>query len=67
MFTQVVYQLVSNVPKGESAGRPQVMMPGTIFARPFDQLIGTLSKQDGNAPTTAIHTMLFLISYKRNE
>jgi hypothetical protein len=31
------------------------------------QLLGTLSKQDGNATTTAIHTMIFLISYKRNE
>jgi hypothetical protein len=29
--------------------------------------IRSLSKQDGNATTTAIHTMLFLISYKRNE
>jgi hypothetical protein len=29
--------------------------------------LGTLSKQDGNATTTAIHTMIFLISYKINE
>jgi hypothetical protein len=29
--------------------------------------LGTLSKQDGNATTTAIHTMIFLISYKKNE
>jgi hypothetical protein len=31
------------------------------------KVIATLSKQDGNTKTTAIHTMTFLISYKRNE
>ena len=29
--------------------------------------LATLSKQDSNATTTVIHTMIFLISYKGNE
>jgi hypothetical protein len=36
-------------------------------SRRGSEIIGTLSKQDGNATTTAIHTMIFLISYKINE
>jgi hypothetical protein len=36
----------------------------TNFAAAYGK-IGALSKQDGNATTTAIHTMIFLISYKR--
>jgi hypothetical protein len=45
----------------EIAGSRQEFLPSSR------QKLGTLSKQDGNATTTAIHTMIFLISYKRNE